>query len=76
MQLQAIPMEYNQIYGYIFVLYLLGQSEFTNPAFLLPYSKESTYILTTGLREIFFNYLLGLLDHNNPDSKLSKINQS
>jgi len=31
LHLQGIPIEYNQIYNYIIVLYLLGHSEFSSP---------------------------------------------
>ncbi|CAK85751.1 unnamed protein product (macronuclear) [Paramecium tetraurelia] len=75
LHLQGIPIEYNHIYNYIIVLYLLGHSEFSSPQYLLPYSERATYTLTTGVRNNFFEYLLGILDYNNKDSRLSKINQ-
>ncbi|CAD8130294.1 unnamed protein product [Paramecium sonneborni] len=75
LHLQGIPIEYNQIYNYIIVLYLLGHSEFSSPQYLLPYSERATYTLTTGVRNNFFEYLLGILDYNDKDRRLSKINQ-
>ncbi|CAD8186301.1 unnamed protein product [Paramecium octaurelia] len=75
LHLQGIPIQYNQIYNYIIVLNLLSHSKFSSPQYLLPYSERTTQTLTRGVRNNFFEYLLGILNYNDKDSKLSKINQ-